>query len=778
MKVEIHSTENLRARGHFKQAAVEPAKPPFLTDIGKLASLENHSGVAQGRALGLDRVGAGASPAPGPFLGGWMLGYVLTQLAHRLNTQQNSSDAAVAERAGRRVEQWRQLLEGIRSGRVEVGSRSPVRGVPAWVTLEVLTGGFASGKLLAAGPLQPHEVELMQSLGASRRGELNAHFLSDAGLARLREMLATGCYQLNLPEEGAWLVLAWLEQHGHLEQAAQLLDTLLPHSGKLRFYPIPREHPAPSDLRVHLRTVSEVRQGLEAMRPNLRVLAQKETVEVWLPLYDQMLSLFQETVQEGWPCRVYPKDWHQRAQQLLETFQRLRQVHRLCGRPDRSKHSFAQLRAFLERGPQSLTGKDIGRLRLILQRSERKRGLPGSERFRQAREAQRQGVVGPTHQELARVLSQRMASLPPDEGVEELEPLGQATPEGYPIPASLLEKVESCLHASLEELVARGQIPSGEVLAQILPQLTSQLRAAEFEDPALGRLFAAIYRAFRARRSLLLLHLRSQVRLEELPWVAALQPFRRQAEPTRQASRQALESLTRAALSAFPQAILPNKLIREMRALAEGAQLKMPFTDELAADIFMGKFAPHFSEAARQAQQFLQGSLYQVYYGIQPGTFENLIGLCLSRAGTSPGSPAKNGRILEQQQILTTHNLAALFENLQLGLDLNKLALDCFVWICRRLQIPQADWHDQILSIKNAAYAWRQLLFFLSLTQPDRFLEEAGAFWQRQPSNFQRRFEPAWQGLLQARQGQAPVQPFLGWTLGRHWLMPARQPEP
>ena len=702
-----------------------------------------------------------------------MLGYVLTQLAHRLSTQQTHSDPAVAERAGRRAEQWLQLLEEVRSGRLGVGSRTPVQGVPAWVTLEVLTGGFASGKRLAAGPLEAHEVELMESLGAKGRGPLNAHFLSDVGLEKLRHMLATGCYQLNLAEEGAWLVLAWLEQHGHLEQAAQLVETLLPYAEELRFYPVPGAQPAASDLRVHRRTVGEVRHSLEERSPNLRLLAQKETVEVWIPLYDEMLSLFQETVQDGWPCRVYPADWRARGQQLLERFCGLRQTHRLCGLPDRSKHSFAQLRAFLERGPESLTGREVGRIRLILQRSERKRGLPGSDRFQEARRAQRQAVAGPTHQEVARLLSQRMAALPSSEGVEEMEPLRRPTDDGYPIPTSLLERVESCLHASLEELVARGQIPSGEVLAQIMPQLTGQLRAAEFADPALGRLYAALYRAFRARRSLLLLHLQSQVRLEELPWVAALQPFRSQAEPARQASRQALESLTRAAVCAFPQTIFPNKLIREMRALASSAQLDLPFTDELAADIFTGKFAPHFGRAAREAQQFLQGSLYQVYYAIRPGNFDKLAQLCVSRAGVSPGGPAQNGQILEQQQILTTHNLAALFRSLQLAdLELNQLALNCFGWICRRLQIVQGDWHDQLLAIKQSAYAWRQMLFFLSLAQPARFLEEAGPLLQRQPAAFQRRFEPAWEGLLRACRGEKPARQLLGWSQQRHWLMP------
>ncbi|MFN8609821.1 MAG: hypothetical protein U0931_19935 [Vulcanimicrobiota bacterium] len=697
-----------------------------------------------------------------------MLGYILTQLAQRLTTASAHPDEDVSQRARRRAEQWHRLLEGISSGEVEVGSRIPVRKWPTWVTLEVLKGGFASGSALAAGPLQEHE----QRFSLSDRGEINGHYLSPQGLAELRDMLDTGCYRLDLPEEGAWLVLAWLERHGHLEQAAQLTETLLPFCRQLRFYPIPQKQPESSDLRVHVQTVGEVRASLDATRPNPRVMAQKETIEVWLPLYDRLLGLFQQLQQEGDPG----PDWDERARQWLEEYNQQRKLHTLCRRPERRKHSFAQLRLFLEKGRAHLSQADHLRIGQILRRSEQKRGLPGSPQFQQARQQQRQAVQAPTRQQLAKLLSRRLAELPPQQGLEDVAPVCQPTPEGYPIPAFLLEKVERCLHASLEELVESGRIASGEVLAKVVPQLISQLRAAEFEDPALGRLYAAIYRAFRQRRSLLLLNLQSQVRLEELPWLAAIQPWQGGADSTRGSAAPALRSLSQAALNAFPQAILPNKLVREMRALATSAGLpNLVFTDELAADIFAGAFAPHYAQAARQAQEFLRDSLYQTYYSIRPGNFENLADLCQTRAGVQTGGTAGNGQIIEQQQILTTHNLATLFQGLNLQLDSQKLALACLLWIVRRLQLPQPNWRDRLLSIKNSAYAWRQMLFFLSLGGPEKhaaFVEQAEQLLHKQGPQFQKRFAPAWQGLLQAMRGEAPERPFLGWASGRHWLMP------
>ena len=67
-------------------------------------------------------------------------------------------------------------------GTTSVGSHTPLAGVPAWVTLEVEKGGFATGGLLAGGPLQEHERALLAQLGRpdGGRAALNAFYLSDA----------------------------------------------------------------------------------------------------------------------------------------------------------------------------------------------------------------------------------------------------------------------------------------------------------------------------------------------------------------------------------------------------------------------------------------------------------------------------------------------------------------------------------------------------------------------------------------------------------------------
>jgi hypothetical protein len=134
-----------------------------------------------------------------------------------------------------------------------------------------------------------------------------------------------------------------------------------------------------------------------------------------------------------------------------------------------------------------------------------------------------------------------------------------------------------------------------------------------------GSCTQAIYAAFRRRRSLLLLNLEHQVRIDELPWVAALEEFRKDDIPGSELARQTLQEVSLLALSAFPHAILPNKLLQELNALAKTAGLDLPLVEELAADIFMGRFSPKYAVAAQGAAALLDNTLYATYYGIDYG---------------------------------------------------------------------------------------------------------------------------------------------------------------
>ena len=775
-------------------------------------------------------------------------GYALGQLRRGLATSLSHPDPAVRARAEEKVERWEAVLEGMSTGTLAIGDRVPVKGVPAWVTLEVAHGGFATGQLLAEGPLQPHERERLGSLppaegGATERSRLNAWHMGDEGQRELATLLRSGCYRVNLPEEGALLTVTWLISRGEVDPAIELLQKLAPLTDRLRFYPVPDPRPLAESAVVRLQTVRTTVDQLKAVRPRPQISTMNETLRLWNGFYDRAVELFLETVRGelpelitengelvrrpdgqpqargGWPCQHWPEGWRGRAQQLLRDYRDVREKNRLSGKPDHPKGNFSRLRGFLERcigDPRSLSGRDVGAIRKILASYVTQHGAPGSEQLRRLREAQARMAERPTHKEFANLLVDRLRKLPGDEGLSTLDVAAAPVAEdesaksrigkGHSVPPHLIEKVERSLEAPIDQLVERGVITSSEVLATVLPQITSQVGAAGIEDPELRRLYTALYAAFRRRRSLLLLGLQHQVRLEELPWVEAIKPFRSNSLGATTLAKQTLEQVATLAITSFPQTILPNKLLQELSALVKAADLKLPLVEELAADIFMGAFTMKFLLAAQTAARLLRGTLYARYYAIPTdeilalGASEKKWGkdaspgfasLCTQRAGAKPSgwSVAHNGMILEQAQVLTTHNLAVMFEALGLQEKLRPalpyLAKQCFRWVVRQQSMKVDFWKARLQMVKNTAYAWRQMVFFLALvdrTEQGAFVAWAHEHFQAQDEQLKRRFDPALTGLEWALAGgefdasgragpKGRARRFLGWTDDRHWLL-------
>lgn len=769
-------------------------------------------------------------------------GFALGQLAAALATGESAADPSLRARAAEKARKWLGVLQGMLSGTLHVGSRTPLPDTPAWATPEVLHGGFVSGALLAGGPLRPHEAALLARLGSEGgeppRARLNRHSLEDEEFPGLLEMLESGRYRVEVPEEGALLVAAWLLSRGRADAAQAVLAEVAPHFPALRFYPVPHARPLPGGEHVHLRTAGEIAAELRQVRAPQRVLEQREALLVWAPLADRVTELFLETVDGpaptlatgpdgkalrdesgrhtitgGWPCRHFPAGWQGRALAVLEDYRRLRQEHRRSARPDRPRETFAQLRRYLEvcaADPARLTGRDVGMIRLVLAGIVTRRGAPGSERLRSLRQAQARNAARPTRAELAGVVAERLRAHPGDAGVEAVravvgpvtadEAARHGVPEGEPLAPRFSHRVRRCMSAPVEELVREGIITSGESLARVVPALTAQVRAAGMPDDALRRLYGAVYQAFRRRRSLLLFDLQSQVKFEELPWVRAMDA-QRSADAPDPAQRE-LERVAVLALTSFPQQILPNKLVRELRALSNGVEPWLPFVDELAADIFMDAFTGNYLWAAQAAGHLLGGTLYERYYEIPyaqirstddveraseygPPVSRAFLALCVERAGPDGGASwvARNGAILEQAQILTTHNLAVLcaLPGVRDALPAEALARRCFAWICRSLAMPVPGWKARLQMVKNAAYAWRQMIFFLSLLPEDSaraFLTWAAEHLGKQREDVQARFGPALRGFARALDGLSPESPaddarrFLGWTTtGTHWLL-------
>lgn len=789
--------------------------------------------------------------------------YVAGQFAQSLRAAAAHSDPALQERAAARAKNFLSVLEHLSSGALRVGQRQPFADTPTWVTPEVMRGGFASGEHAAGGDLRAHEAELAKRIGttpASSRIALNGHHLTSEGLTELAELLASRNYRIDVPEEGALLVVRWLiDRHEHATAAA-LIETIEPFFDRLRFYPRPAEPPLAEptvgiEMPVLARSAHSLAEGLRKKEPSKSVETMREHYEVWAPLTDALVALVLETVggepprfegdgpgrsiAGGMPFTRLPHDFEARRAALLADVAAARVCHRRCQRVHRDSEVLGMLTGALQALPRLEAGdrpRLAARVRHRLAGFVAAHGVPGSDAHRALRASQ---VAGPSHGRIARVLAERLSALAqPGEGLARedaaaaTQPIKTAeqretVPPGTGVPKHLAARLAAVEEAPLASLLERGVVGSGEVLAMLLPQLTGPALATRFADAPARTLYAASYRAFRQRRSLLLVWLQHQVRFSELPWIAALESCA-DADPL-PAVEETLRQLAAFAITAFPETITPNKLVSELAALAKVARPQstsgqtsadedalpwLPLVEEVASDIFMGTFSAKYLRAAQVAATLLRalpgGSLYSRYYGLDGERVLTMNRLevnwgvktcpafdtyCLELAALPPGGNprARNGAMIEQAAILTTHNLAVLVDGLHLQPVLEArwegLAERALVYVLDRLErrvIPDSiNRIQRMRASKTLAFGWRQAIFFLSFLEPcvqASFVAKSKALLAARSQTAHERFAPVLAGLERAVAGDMLPQEashrevegcrrLLGWTVGTPFLM-------
>ncbi|ARU53461.1 hypothetical protein CBR64_20530 [Cellulosimicrobium cellulans] len=731
-------------------------------------------------------------------------GFALGQLSRAFLTAVTHEDAEVRARADRRAQRWVQVIESMASGRVVIGSRTPVRGFPAWVTLEVVHGGFATGRAIAESPIEPDEIAVARRVGVEPvRSLIFGYYLTADGMAELHELLDSGMFRVNIPEDAALLTVAWLLQEGDRDSALELLDEIAPFATRLRFAPRVSSTPTTPSDHVFRASAAEARSALLDRRPQEQVEMQREVLAVWNPFSDRLLTLWLELVTAGRRMAPPTEDWLARARVVLEDYDVLVLAHTRATRHRSAKGNvgiqIASLRMLTDGG--ELDNRQEGLLRASVVASVAKRGTPGSTEHTALREAQRRDAETPGHWRLSAVAAERLATVDPHGGLPdpslfagpvmtaEAPPAG--APAGSVMPPSVGRVLARAHAAPVERLVDEGVIPSAEVLAELIPQITATTIASGYPVPALARLMAANYRAFRRRRSLLLVDLKKQVQVEELPWVRAVSRHR---VARTDAALDVARRVGALALDTFPGTIVPNPLVQELNHLLVAGGMEVPLVEELAADIFMGRFSDKYRRAAQIAARVVGGTLYECYYGIdyariaaldqvRPSihrvlrrTRHHAAGpsfgdLCWERSGRRDRdrySVSTNGAVIEQAQIVTTHNLAALVEaGIEPRRSWTELADGALAVVASRLSMASHQ-ERPFGAVKDAAYAWRQMLFFLSLaptSELDPFIRKAEA----QHAHV-RGLSDLLCGLRHAAEGSRPTRPFLGWSAngGRH----------
>jgi hypothetical protein len=621
--------------------------------------------------------------------------------------------------------------------------------------------------------------------------------------------------------------------------AQRTLNEILPWSDRLRFYPTSKvqvvQSPAPrfdlASLQFDLGTARQLQAKLAQYLTPPAIQAQQNSLR-HKHLYDQLVALWLETIageppkviarpsatqssyriEGGWPLSKMPLGWTGKAQEMGKSVSKL----------DLGKRSqLGELAQFLRRAIAQngeLSLRELGRVRLLLARYLSAYGAPSSQgrlalRARQQQQYQRT-IEGAA---MAAVIANRLEGYPLDQGVEDLTSgpdsscLSVSPRQDLPPLLSAISAAEACIGApaaaqplrALRNLVSvhrRGRLPelleartlrSAEQVAKLLPQANAALYAQASTQAEVGYLLAQSYLAFAKRRSVLLLNYQRQVQFQELPWIAPLI-----SKPTLQVQAKALccEVLT-LWLRHFPSTQMPNPLTRELARMSQNDEQPLPWVEELACDIFMGGFSAKFVSAAKIAASILQDSTYARYYAIDYAliaTFDAKTSgdpathpfatFCKQRASVSGGnqraSVAGNGMVIEQAQILTTHNMALAFAVFALDRSNLAVAAEQCMGTCLQL-LANAR---RVLHIKNAAYAWRQWLLLLSFaSRPDALVASAQAQLEQQTDQFKQQFAPYFAAALAAHHGQSlSVSPFgtaelprlLGWSNGPHpWSM-------
>ena len=730
----------------------------------------------------LDQYSIGSGASTLPYLTGLLLRAGATATSDHV-------DPATLGRARFKIQQLLRTMSGIMAGTLTPGSRTPIANIPEWITPVVSTGGFATRELAAGGPLTQYEKELAKQAGIlvtdvdaitdepeSIRLSLNQIWFDEPHFSRLSNMLDSGKYRVNSPEEAVMLVLVALHRLGHSDKAEELVSTISPFMGKVRFFPEPAEYPLPLSRNLALVSVADALTQLDNRfgpnpehKSNTRQRIEKNALvfDQWLPLSDRLLRLLQDTVEgelpyynaDGKLCGGMPLinvscEWLDKAMQYqADREQVLAQHPELKHRTSRKRGSERILQRSLEvllaYPPESRRSSDkegFQKIQLTLRKTladiHRKHGLPKTDKHQKSLNDRQFWLE--QYEQSRRAGQPLLAQLLPLKHCD-LSKEDNLTFDTTGMPESIRKLLDKIQPRPLSELLERGDITSAEMLASKLLEVAPIVRSESIQDPTLATLFAHLYQAFNKRRSLLLLNLKSQVRVEELPWVKLLQSVTPIDEGKRLENAQNfITGIIFQALTHFPHTILPNTFIKSLgqvfKTQPESSMEQLPLTEEIAADIFMQKFSEKYLKAAKRAASLMQGTLYEKYYGLDYGIIANLetpeafYDLCLLKSGArcsySYGcqtmETAESGKIIEWQQVITTHNLATLadainlFEQLrgEYGRKLSHKVADWVVTECIHYNPGKPDL-IRLHEHKSIAYAFRQMLFFLSFQPKD-----------------------------------------------------------
>jgi hypothetical protein len=230
----------------------------------------------------------------------------------------------------------------------------------------------------------------------------------------------------------------------------------------------------------------------------------------------------------------------------------------------------------------------------------------------------------------------------------------------------------------------------------------------------------------------------------------------------------------------FPSTVIPNKLVKEVHTLFSNASINVPLTEELAADIFTGRFTKKYTDAALEAIEYFQDTIYQKYYHlpilekIKNKNISQMIGYTYPELENGTNYVIQNGIVIERSMVLTSHNLVPFIQVACIEAnEMESLVMKSLKQVQQLISKASNTcllYKNRLTAIKNAAYAWRHAITYFAALEIEG--ENIGGLLDYYINFFQ---DDTMKYLLcelqKAYSSKEHFKIFWGWSQDTHFLM-------
>ena len=593
-------------------------------------------------------------------------------------------------------------LIGVLTGKFEVGSRKPDMDYPEWTSKKVAPGGFYAGI----------KYEL-------KSDENNVRILNDPKeMLRYSDLIEYIDHNLEGPEPTMIPTIGFLRKNGKIEEANKLEELIRPYVNNIRFYPIEEElmkEKKKPNVFASLETISNFKEWCRNSYI-YKLEAEESLINIYKKNNDfknKLIKLFRETTiivnDEEWPMQCVSEEWLEKGRELYnsnkwylyDSFKRKRgSLYNLWSI---LQNIIQQQRIETEFPITRITGKEVRWIKIYLEANKNLKYY--NIEHLQSKQQEAQNLL----KYLTSINEQHLEKMHYEEIKEKYKDVEHV----------VFEKLNKCVLYSLEELKELGYVPSSETFVELAQPMEAFLQTIDFdfkEDITVEEhLKYLLYKSFKNMRSLLLLNLENQLKINEIPQYNVLcKVYKRDSKSSNSLilSKLLLSYYT----EWFPGDIMPNRVVKMFYNLLKSEDKNLGLCEEIACDIFQRRFGEKYDTSLNIAKNNMINTLYSEYFELDDIYKNplNLTGLSLTLKEKYYGNnnaywTNSNGQQIHASMVLTTHNLTQLDRFLD-NLDVLKVLRN----ITFKLLNLLGNNTIESLECSQIGHCWRNFMYYAS----------------------------------------------------------------